>query len=105
MFLLFLKYSCSLYIVEWMWRGPCQTFCVYEGCFWRCGYENRKDTEMLTQVRGEEVTIKYRAKAPFASKFWGLWDLGKVKKYFTEPVIKVVKSRSWAASAKIFLAV
>lgn len=37
---------------------------------------------MLTQVRGEEVTIKYRARAHFASKFWGLGDLGKVRKYF-----------------------
>lgn len=34
------------------------------------------------QVRGEEVTIKYCARAPFASKFWRLWDLGKVRKYF-----------------------
>lgn len=37
---------------------------------------------MLTQARGEEVTIKYRTRARFVSKFWGLGDLGKVRKYF-----------------------
>lgn len=38
MFLLLLKYSCSLYILEWMWREPCQTFCMFEGCFWQSRY-------------------------------------------------------------------
>lgn len=37
---------------------------------------------MLTQVRGEEVTMKYGVRAHFASKFWGVWDFGKVRKYF-----------------------
>lgn len=38
---------------------------------------------MLTQVRGEEVTIKYGARAYFASKFQGVWDFWKVRKYFS----------------------
>lgn len=58
---------------------------------------------MLTQVREDEVTIKSRARAHFASRFWGVWDLGKARKYFLKPVIKVVNSEYWAGSAKIFL--
>lgn len=34
---------------------------------------------MLTQVRGEEVTIKYRVRAHFASKFWAVWDFWNVR--------------------------
>lgn len=60
---------------------------------------------MLTQVRGEEVTIKYGARAHSASKFWGVWGFGKLQIYFLQPVIKVVKSGYWAGSAKIFLGV
>lgn len=56
MSLCFLKYSCSLYMLEWAWREPCQTFCMYEVCFGRCKYEDRKDTEVLAQIRGEQVT-------------------------------------------------
>lgn len=58
---------------------------------------------MLTQVRGEEVTIKYGVRAHSASKFWGVWDFWKVRKDFSQPVIKVVESGYWAGSAKIFL--
>lgn len=38
---------------------------------------------MLTQVRGEEVTIKYGVRAHSASKFWGVWDFWKVRKDFS----------------------
>lgn len=58
---------------------------------------------MLTQVREDEVTIKYCARAPFSSKFWGMCDLGKAGKYFLWPITKVEKSGYWAGSAKIFL--
>ena len=37
---------------------------------------------MLTQVRGEEVTIKYHAGALSASRFWGVWDFWKARKSF-----------------------
>lgn len=58
---------------------------------------------MLTWVREDEVTIKYCARVPFASKFWGICDLGKAGKYFLWSITKVEKSGYWAGSAKIFL--
>lgn len=39
---------------------------------------------MLTQVRGEEVTIKYGARTHFASKFWGVWDFWEGMELFLE---------------------
>lgn len=57
---------------------------------------------MLTQVREDEVTIKYCAKAHFANTCREYWDLGKARKYFLQPVTKLANTGYWVGSAKIF---
>lgn len=48
---------------------------------------------MLTQVREDEVTINYCARAPFTSKFWGMCDLGKGREIF--PVANNQSREKW----------